>query len=89
MLNLNTSVDITSVTVTVNQGLTLSNGTVDLIGYINSNGIDQTTLQLAGSGTQTLGGTGQVIFSSTQSTTDLMDFLTARRGRWPSARGSA
>jgi type VI protein secretion system component Hcp len=55
-------------TVTVNQGLTLNNGTVQLNGYNVFNFAVFTVpaiLRLAGSGTQTLGGTGQVIFAGT------------------------
>jgi hypothetical protein len=58
----------TSVTVTVNQGLTLSGGTVQLNGFNNSTAL-VSALVLAGSGTQTLGGTGQVIFAGANNNT--------------------
>ena len=51
------------VTVTINQGLTLNNGIVQLSGYGNFGG-SAAALVLAGAGTQTLGGTGQVIFAA-------------------------
>ena len=51
------------VTVTVNQGLTLNNGVVQLNATSNSGG-SVSALVLAGTGTQTLGGTGQVVFTA-------------------------
>ena len=51
------------VTVTVNQGSTLSSGVVQLNGTNNGGGIFS-VLVLAGTGTQTLSGTGQLIFAA-------------------------
>src|SRR5262249_25117935 len=51
------------VTVTVNQGLTLQNGTVQLNGFSNGLLSRSATLLLAGAGPQTLGGTGQVLLA--------------------------
>jgi RHS repeat-associated protein len=57
------------VTVTVNQGLTFNKGTVQLNGFnVDSAGgvfTEPAILTLAGSGTQTLGGSGQVTFAGT------------------------
>jgi hypothetical protein len=71
-----------SVTVTVNQGLTLSNGTVLLNGVATGNGQAETAiLLLAGTGTQTLGGTGQVVFAGTHhSSPDQLGLLESSAG---------
>jgi hypothetical protein len=56
------------VTVTANQGLTLSGGAVQLNGFSNSGDTNSSRvaqLLLAGAGTQTLGGTGQVLLAGT------------------------
>ena len=82
LLELASNITPTNVTVTVNQGLTLNNGTVERFGYFVPGGsLYPATLQLAGSGTQTLGGTGQVIFSSPQSTTHLVNILDSTAGQ--------
>jgi hypothetical protein len=50
-------------TVTVNQGLTLSNGVVQISGDVRGPS-PTASLVFAGAGTQTLGGTGQVVFAA-------------------------
>ncbi len=78
-----TSILGTAATLTVNGGLMLNNGTVQINGFWSPSGyFDPATLALAGTGTQTLGGAGQVIFAGNNSATPsvLVDTLDSTQG---------
>jgi hypothetical protein len=67
-----------NVTVTVNNGLTLNNGSVQF--NVNGNFPLIAALVLAGTGTQTLGGTGQVIFAGVSFGTSQSDQVYSNAG---------